>query len=161
MRLDTYDANKVIEVIYVKEYAYKKLIEAIQNNEVELYYKTDKKYLVADYEERGVRFLIDYYAMASATNQLLEEHPEYRNSIKAGIMNTLLASTIGGVHTIIEMTAYQLRYDGKNLGFLDEEILSELKNQIAIHNDEFTNNPKYNYEELDELAYLSSGRHFM
>lgn len=150
-----------MEVIYVKEYAYKKLIEAIQNNEVELYYKTDKKYLVVDYGERGMNFFIDYYAMASATNRLLKEHPEYRNSIKAGIMNTLLASTIGGVRTIIEMTAYQLRYCGKNLGFLDEEILSELKNQIAIHSDKFVNNSEYNYEELDELAYLSSGKHFM
>lgn len=145
----------------MKEYAYKKLIEAIQNNEVELYYKTDKKYLVADSGERGVRFMIDYYAMASATNRLLEEYQEYRNAIKTGIMNTLLDSTIGGVRTIIEMTAYQLRYGGKNLGFLDEEILSEVKNQIAIHSDKFVNNPEYNYEELDELAYLSSGKHFM
>lgn len=145
----------------MKEYAYKKLIEAIQNNEVELYYKTDKKYLVADSGERGVRFMIDYYAMASATNWLLEEHSEYRNAIKTGIMNILLDSTVGGVRTIIEMTAYQLRYGGKDLGFLDEEILSEVKNQIAIHSDKFVNNPEYNYEELDELAYLSSGKHFM
>lgn len=141
------------EVGIMKEYAYKKLIEAMQNNEVELYYKTDKKYLVVDCGERGMQFMIDYYAMASATNQLLEEHPEYRNSIKAGIMNTLLDSTIGGVRTIIEMTVYQLRYGGKNLGFLDEEILSEVKSQIAIHSDKFANNSKYNYEELDELAY--------
>lgn len=40
-------------------------------------------------------FRIDYYAMASATNQLWEDHPEYRNAIKSGI-NDISTDETGG-----------------------------------------------------------------
>ena len=145
----------------MKEQAYEKLVDSISKNELELFLKTSGKYLVADKGDRGVGFMIDYYAMASALNAFIEQHPDNKIIIKNGIMKVLKESSISGVRSIIEMTAYQLRYGGKQLGFLDEEILEELKKQIHIHEKDFLNNSDYNYEELDELSFMSSGRHFM
>ena len=76
-------------------------------------------------------------------------------------MRNLKSSKIGSIRSVIEMAAYQLRYCGDDMGFLDEEILLELKKQVKIHSNEFLNNADYNYEELDEIVYDVSGKHIL
>lgn len=145
----------------MKNLAYDNLLRSINNNELDEFFRTNSKYVVADRGDRGQYFFIDYYAMADAINRYIEENPSKKSLIKDVIIKCLKESTIGGVRCLIEMAAYQLRYNTPEPGFLDEDILAELRNQITIHSDEFLHNPDYNYEELDELAYSSSGRHFL
>lgn len=145
----------------MKEYAYRKLLEAIENNELDLYLRTDPKYLIVDKGDRGVNFNIDYYSMADSLNTYLQINPNQKDLIKNEILKTLKNSTFGGVRSMIEMAAYQLRYGENDIGFLDDDILRELKTQILIHKKDFLNNPDYNYEELDELVFENSGKHIL
>lgn len=140
--------------------AYKKLEEAVKNNEIELFFEMDPKYVIFDYGMRGVAHSIDYYAMLKATNEFIEKHPESVTKIRQSILNVLRLSKIGSIIAIIEMAAYQLNYK-QELGFLSEEILTELKKQIEINRNSFTQYESKLYKELDEMAYKNSGMHFM
>ena len=139
--------------------AYNKLLEAITNDELVLYFELDNKYLVVDKGLKGMEFTIDYYAMAQALNKFIINNPNELYQIKKGILKTLNSSKPVGIRTIIEIIAFQLRYKD-NLLFIDEEILLELKKQIHLHKNVFINSAN-NYKGLDDLVYKSSGIHFI
>ena len=85
--------------------AYNKLLEAITNDELVLYFELDNKYLVVDKGLKGMEFTIDYYAMAQALNKFIINNPNELYQIKKGILKTLNSSKPVGIRTIIEIIA--------------------------------------------------------
>ena len=57
------------------------------------------------------------------------------------------------------MAAFQLRYS-KDLGFLNEEILKEIKKQVETLKNQFEPEEIQRFSKLSELAEKSSGRGF-
>ena len=144
----------------MNEYAYKKLEEAVRNNEIDLFFEANPKYLISDSGPRGVEFNIYFDAMANAATKYIINHPEDSDLVRESIINVLRKGKIGYVMNIMEMTAYQLRYTN-NTGFLSEDILKELKNQITILRSQFEKQEMDRYTKLNDLAVRSSGRGFM
>jgi hypothetical protein len=140
--------------------AYEQLESAIKNNETELFYENDPKYVPIDRGDRGVDYRVDYLEMTRATNRYIREHPDKKGVIQSAILSALRESKIGYVIVILEMAAYQLRY-GDDLGFLSEEILTELRTQVNLNRERFEERERERYQALDEASFNVSGHHLL